>query len=423
MEIKVVTEDILGIDTPAIIIGLYEDSKELDSVTTILDKAMGGAISQLRNGQEIKGSSGEFTLIHTLGRIPAQRILVSGLGRKNNFDLNAVRALMGNASRYLRTRGVLSFCTTAYGIESGILKPVGCGQAIAEGAILGTYQFHNYRASKENQGNTEENTIVSPKSDLSDNLDIGVRQGEMIASGVALSRDMSNTPANDLTPSKMAEIATTVAREGNLDITILERSNMEKLGMGALLGVARGSHQPPKLISLEYKGDPDRPKHVLGLIGKGVTFDTGGISLKPALNMENMKGDMTGGSSVIGAMKAISALKPKINVTGVVPTTENMPGGDAQRPGDIVHAMNDKTIEVINTDAEGRLILSDAMVYAVRKLGVSHMVDIATLTGAIIISLGSVRIGVFGNNQEWIDQVVRTGNDGGERMWPFPMDP
>ena len=422
MEIKVVTEDILGINTPAIIIGLYEDSKELDGVPKILDEAMGGAISQLRNGQEIKGSSGEFTLIHTLGRIPAQRILVSGLGRKNNFDLNTVRALMGNASRYLRARGILSFCTTAYGIESGILKPVGCGQAIAEGAILGTYQFHNYRTNMENQGNTEEITIVSRESDLSDSLEIGVRQGEMIASGVALSRDMSNTPANDLTPSKMAEIATTVAREGNLDITILDRSNMEKLGMGALVGVARGSHQPPKLIALEYKGDPDRPKHVLGLIGKGVTFDTGGISLKPALNMENMKGDMTGGSSVIGAMKAISALKPKINVTGVVPTTENMPGGDAQRPGDIVRAMNDKTIEVINTDAEGRLILSDAMVYAVRKLGVSHMVDIATLTGAIIVSLGSVRIGVFGNNEEWIDQVVRTGNDGGERMWPFPMD-
>ena len=344
MEIKVVAEDILEINTPAIIVGLYEDSKELDGVTKILDEVMDGAISQLRNCQEIKGSSGEFTLIHTLGRIPARRILVSGLGRKGKFDLNTVRALMGNASRYLRTRGVLSFYTTPHGIEAGILKPVECGQAIAEGAILGTYQFHNYRTSKENQGNTEEVTIVSPESDLSASLDIGVRQGELIASGVALSRDMSNTPSNDLTPSKMAEIASTVAREGNLGITILDRSDMEKLGMGALVGVARGSHQPPKLISLEYKGDPDRPNHVLGLIGKGVTFDTGGISLKPALNMENMKGDMTGGSSVIGAMKAIAALKPRINVTGVVPTTENMPGGDAQRPGDIVRAMNDKTI-------------------------------------------------------------------------------
>lgn len=269
---------------------------------------------------------------------------------------------------------------------------------------------------------TDEITVISPESNLLDKLDIGIRKGTIIAGGVALSRDMSNTPSNDLTPTKMAEIATTVAKEGNLGITVLNRSDMEKLGMGALVGVARGSHQPPKLIALEYKGDPDRPEHVLGLIGKGVTFDTGGISLKPALNMENMKGDMTGGSSVIGAMKAISALKPKVNVTAVVPATENMPGGDAQRPGDIVRAMNNKTIEVINTDAEGRLILSDAMVYAVRKLGVSHMVDVATLTGAIIVSLGTVRIGVFGNNQQWIDQVVKTGNYGGERMWPFPMD-
>ena len=223
-----------------------------------------------------------------------------------------------------------------------------------------------------------------------------------------------------MTPTKMSEIARRVADADGLDVDILDREQMEEKGMGALLGVARGSHQPPKLIVLKYNGNPDNPSDNLGIIGKGITFDTGGISLKAAGGMERMKGDMSGGASVIGAMQALARLGPKVNVTGVVPATENMPGGEAQRPGDIVQTMNGKTVEVINTDAEGRLVLADAMTYA-KELGVNRMVDIATLTGAIVVSLGKECTGVMGNDQQFIDKVLRAGDDTGERIWQLPM--
>ena len=235
-----------------------------------------------------------------------------------------------------------------------------------------------------------------------------------------LARDMANEPANIMTPTRMSEIARQVADADGLEASVLERKDMDDLKMGALVGVAKGSHQPPKLIILKYNGDPDNASNNLGLIGKGITFDTGGISLKPAGGMEDMKGDMSGGASVIGALQVLARLHPKVNVTGVIPATENMPGGEAQRPGDIVRAMNGKTIEVINTDAEGRLVLSDAMVYA-KQQGVSRMVDIATLTGAMIVSLGKICTGVMGNDQDFIDHVIDAGKSAGERVWQFPM--
>ena len=218
----------------------------------------------------------------------------------------------------------------------------------------------------------------------------------------------------------MSEVARRVADAEGLEIEILDREDMEEKGMGALVGVARGSHQPPKLIVLKYRGNPDNPGDNLGIIGKGITFDTGGISIKPAAGMERMKGDMSGGASVIGAMQAIGRIRPNVNVTGLVAAAENMPGGEAQRPGDIVQTMNGKTVEVINTDAEGRLVLCDAMAYA-RELGVNRMVDIATLTGAIVVSLGKICTGVMGNDQEFIDELMNASEDTGERFWQLPM--
>ena len=218
----------------------------------------------------------------------------------------------------------------------------------------------------------------------------------------------------------MAEIARQVADEEGLELEVLDRQDMEKLGMGALLGVARGSDQPPKMIILRHRGDPDDPSNNLGLIGKGITFDTGGISLKPAGGMEDMKGDMAGGASVIAAMKAIGRLNPRINVTGIVAATENMPGGSAQRPGDVVRSMSGKTIEVINTDAEGRLVLADALHYA-RKMGITRFVDIATLTGAMVVALGHACSGVMGNDQALIDRLIKVGAATGERIWQLPM--
>ena len=247
-----------------------------------------------------------------------------------------------------------------------------------------------------------------------------MKRGKVLAEAAILARDMINEPANVMTPTRIAEIAQQVAQEGGLGIKVLERAQMEELGMGALLGVARGSDQPPKFIVLEYSGDPGTPSNNIGLVGKGITFDTGGISIKPAAGMEDMKGDMAGAASVVGAMQAISQLKPTINVTGIIAATENMPGGSAQRPGDVVRSMSGKTIEVINTDAEGRLVLADALIYA-RQMGITRLVDIATLTGAMVVALGHACSGVMGNDQELIDQTIKAGQSTGERIWQLPM--
>jgi leucyl aminopeptidase len=421
IEIKVIKEDVTKVKTPALIINLFDGVKTPGGATGAVDKALDGAISQLIADGEIKGKTGELTLIHTFGKIGPARVLVAGLGKQDKFTANTVREVMGSAARFLRGKGVASACTIAHGAGIVGLDPKAAGQAIAEGAILGTYRFREYLADNGDAKELNDLSIVEGDASKIQALKDGVAVGKAISEGVCLSRDMANEPANAMTPTRMAEIARQVADAEGLEVDVLERKDMEALGMGALVGVAKGSHQPPKLIVLKYKGDPSNPNSVLGFVGKGITFDTGGISLKPALGMENMKGDMTGGASVIGTMKVLAKLRPKINVTGIIPATENMPGGEAQRPGDVVRAMNGKTIEVINTDAEGRLILSDAMCYAREKCGVTRIVDIATLTGAIVISLGRVCTGVFGNNQEWTDKVMASGNGVGERVWQLPM--
>ena len=248
----------------------------------------------------------------------------------------------------------------------------------------------------------------------------GVQLGHILADAVNLCRDVSNEPANFMTPTQLSEVALDVAREGGLEIEILERREMFELGMGAILGVASGSAQPPKLIVLHYQGDGEDESNNLALVGKGITFDSGGISIKGATNMGAMKGDMAGGGAVIAAMGAIAKLAPKINVTAIVPATENMPGGHAQRPGDIVKTMSGKTIEIDNTDAEGRLVLADAVTYA-RSLGIGRIVDVATLTGSISNSLGKVCSGIFGVDEVLVASVVEAGSDSGERFWRLPM--
>lgn len=421
MRIQVLRNDVTKTNIPALVVSLFEGVKVLTGTIGTVDTALDGAIRQLIDDGEIRGKSGELTLIHTLGRIGPDRILVAGLGRKEAFSINTIREVMGSACRYLRGKGVASAGTTTHEAWGIGFDAKTVGQSIAEGAILGLYRFQPYLTSSERGDKTlEELTIHEDDATKISGLKEGISIGNNTAAATMLARDMGNEPANVMTPTRMAEIAQEVAATEDLEVSVLEKQDMEELGMGALLGVARGSHQPPKLIVLRYNGDPENPSRTLGFIGKGITFDTGGISIKPAGGMENMKGDMSGGASVIGAMQALGRLRPKTNVVGVIPATENMPGGEAQRPGDIVRAMNGKSIEVINTDAEGRLILSDAMVYA-KHLGVSSMVDIATLTGAIVISLGKICTGVMGNNQGLIGQVIEAGKSAGERMWELPM--
>ena len=431
--INVVAGDITAFATPALVVNLFQGVTQPGGGTGAVDRALDGAISALIADGEIKGKPGEMTLLHTLGRIPAQRIVVAGLGKRDDFDAAAVRRVSGDVARFLRGKGVSEFATIAHGAGIGGQDAGAAAQAIAEGTLLGLYRFDEYRSSGGNGGNRNGNdddgndggsisrvSIVELDPSVVDAMAAGASVGVTLAEATMLARDLVNHPANIMTPTRMAAAARDVANAVGLELDVLERDRMAQHGMGALLGVAQGSEEPPKLIVLTYRGDPANPANNLGLVGKGITFDTGGISLKPAANMEAMKGDMAGGAAVIAAMRAIGALKPRINVTGLVAATENMPGGRAQRPGDVVTAMNGKTIEVINTDAEGRLVLADAMCYA-RSLGITRLVDIATLTGAMVVALGKACTGMMGNSAALADGIRQAGQRSGERFWELPM--
>ena len=418
MEIKVLSGDITQQRVGAIIVNLFEGVTSPGGATGAADRALNGAITKLIDEGEIKGKRGEMTLIHTLDRMAPARVLVAGLGKEKDFDLDRVRAVAAESCRRLRRAGVQTVATIVHGAGTGGLDSKGAAQSVAEGAIIGLYRFDNYKSNDAGTDIAEMTVVEADAAKLSD-LEAGVAEGRAIGDAVNFCRDMANEPANAMTPSEMSERALQVANEGGMELEVLDKPQMAELGMGAMLGVAQGSEEPPKFIILKYAGDPGHPENILGLLGKGITFDSGGLNIKGATGMSTMKGDMAGGASVIAAMKAIGQLKPKINITAIVPATENMPGGRAQRPGDVVRAMNGKTIEIDNTDAEGRLVLADAVAYAC-SIGIKRIVDVATLTGAVVVALGDKCIGVFGNDQDFTDAVVAAGNEVGERMWQLP---
>ena len=419
MEVKVVSGDITKLPIGAIIVNLFERVKGPGSATGAVDRALDGVIAQLIAEGEIKGKLNEITLIHSLGKIEPARIVVAGLGQEKDLDLRRIRGVSAEACRFLRKAGVERVGTIAHGAGTGGIDSEKAAQAVAEGAILGLYTFRRHQTKEPEQGEIKELLIVEQDGSKLPEMERGCATGRILAEATNLARDMANEPANYMTPTDMAEVARKVAQDYGLECQVMEREEMEQMGMGALLGVAQGSRQPPKLIILSYKGD-DRSKSALGFIGKGITFDSGGISIKPSEGLEDMKGDMAGGATVIAAMRALGQLKPKINVTAVIPATENLPSGTALKPGDILRAMNGKSIEIVSTDAEGRLILADALSYT-RKLGLSPVVDVATLTGACRIALGDFCSGAFGNDQELIAKVIKAGEEAGECHWQMPM--
>ena len=427
MEFQVVSGDIASQRVDAAVVNLFQGVKSPGGATGAVDKATGGVISQLIADGELTGKSGELVLIHTpKAAYPGfgpSRVLVAGLGPQDNFDIDAVRTVSAGVARRLRDAGVKSAATIVPGAGIAGLDLAQCAEALAEGTLLGLYRFDKYKSPNDDAKTGPETlTIVERDQSKVSTIEQGVARGKTFADAAVLARDLVNEPANHLSPTVMAERAKKVADDSGLKCQVLEAADCEKLGMGAYLGVAKGSDQPPKFIHLSYEGDPGNAGNNVWLVGKSITFDTGGISIKPAQGMGNMKGDMGGGAAVIGAMQAIAALKPKINVYGVCAATENMPGGRAQRPGDVVQAMNGKWIEVDNTDAEGRLTLADGIGFAQRN-GAKRVVDIATLTGAVIIALGEGNIGVFSNNDELADQVIEAGRRRGEPMWRMPLDP
>jgi len=419
MEIKVIAGDIAGIEADAILVNHFEGMESPDGEAAAVDKALGGAVSQLIKQGEIKGKPNEITMLHSFGKLPAARVVVVGLGKKSDLSVNKVRGAVAETCRWLRSREINTIATVPQGANINNIGPGDAAQAIAEGALLGTYTFRKHMTKKEDKPGEIKQLSIVGDSRLKSQLEKGADKGRIISEATNLARDMVNEPANYMTPTDMAEMATKLAREQGLEITILDLEQMKKLGMGGMLGVSRGSRQPPKFMILNYKGGTAKEPDI-ALVGKGITFDSGGISIKPSEKLEEMKGDMAGGAAVMAAMVAISQLKPKINVMALIPATENLPDGNALKPGDVLTAMNGKTMEIISTDAEGRLVLADALSYA-KKHGARKMVDAATLTGACLIALGDICTGAFGNNQELMDRIIAAGNEAGELVWQMPM--
>jgi leucyl aminopeptidase len=417
LEIKVIAGDIAQIEVDAIVVNLFEGVEQPSGATAAVDKALDGAIGSLIGRVEIRGKFGEVNILHTFGKLPARMVAIAGLGKREDFNVDKIRGVVGEFCRALRKVNCRKIATILHGAGIGGMKFEASAEAIVEGALLGLYSFAKYK--KPEYEDIAEMLIVVREGEKVPILELAIGKGKLIAEATNMARDMVNEPANYMTPSQMAETTKEIASKYNLEFKVFEREEMESMGMGALLGVAKGSNQPPKLITLSYKGD-ERSEKALGFLGKGITFDSGGISIKSSEGMGEMKDDMAGAAAVMTALEAIAQLKPKINVTAIIPATENLPSGTALKPGDVLKALNGKTIEVISTDAEGRLILADALSYA-RKLGLSPIIDLATLTGACRVALGTLYSGVFGNDQDLIDKILKAAEKTGERMWQMPM--
>lgn len=430
MKFEVVTGDITKQTTAVAVVNLFSGVIEPGGATGAVDSAIGSTISKLIEAGEIKGGASEATLIHTLGDrygdFAPDRVLVAGLGKSNSLDADDIRKIAATVARRVRSIGASEATTILHGAGIGGIDPAVSAAAIVEGTILGAYEFKNYKSSSndddDDTGGLETLTIIELDSGKANEVQAAVDRATSMANAEALARDLVNHPPNIMTPTRLAEEAVAVAEATDgLSITVLERADAEKMGMGAYLGVAQGSHEPPKIIRIDYAGDPDDADNNLWIIGKGITFDSGGLSLKPSSGMETMKSDMAGGASVIAAARAVAEIGPKINVTALCLATENMPGGGAQRVSDVVQAMNGKYIEVINTDAEGRLTLADALVYA-RENGARRMVDIATLTGGIVVALGKGNSGAFSNDDELVNALIAAGDKRGQSFWRLPLD-
>ncbi|HEX9067704.1 MAG TPA: leucyl aminopeptidase [Ktedonobacterales bacterium] len=420
MDIRVSTRDVQQFDGDALVVGVFSD-KPLDGAAAAIDKALAGVIAELKENGEVRGATDEVTLLHTLGKIEPSRVAIVGLGAAKDLCGHRIRRASAIACRTLRKAGARHVGLALASAEHG-LNLAQAGRAAVEGAILGLYQFRLYKGAsgqhRQPAREIESITIIGRGREVA--LRAAVDRGRILAESQNFARDLGNEPPNVLTPTEMANRAEAMADEVGLECEIYGPEWIHQQGMGALLGVAQGSAQEPRFIVLRYKGGASR-KPTLGLVGKGITFDTGGISIKPAADMDSMKMDMCGGAAVIGAMRALALLKPRLNVTGIVPATENMPGGTAYRPGDILRAKNGKTIEIVNTDAEGRLILADALCYAVEHK-LSPIIDAATLTGAMVVALGHVRAGFFSNDDALIEDVRTAADAAGERLWAMPFD-
>ena len=419
MKICVEKGNFAELDYEAVVVCHFEDSKGLSGAAALLDKRCGGLIGEMIDGGDFEGKLFQISVIYTRGLIAAKRIFVVGLGKKRDFDLEKLRGAFSRAAQRARELNLKGFATSLnFGKINQPLDKI--TETVVEGALLGLYQFTHYKTvEREKIKELKEFIIVEDNDDSFKIIKSAAKKAEIISDAVYFARDLVSAPGNEMTPTILAERAGEIARKKNVKLKVLDVPEMEKLGMNALLGVARGSDEPPKFIILEYNGGKKGDK-VIALVGKGITFDSGGISIKPSAKMDEMKMDMAGGAAVMGAIKAASDLKIPLNVVGLIPATENLPGGKAYKPGDILKSLSGKTIEITNTDAEGRLVMADVLTYADR-FKPEAIVDLATLTGACIIALGDNVIGMMGTDDKLKKKVKDAAEATGEKLWELPL--
>ncbi len=403
----------------AIVVNLFEGVEEPGGATGAVDAALGGQIQALIAGGDFRGKAGEVAVLYPGEALPAKRVILVGLGKSDDFDAEGVRRAAAAAAKKARSLGVTELHTITHGAGVGGLAPEDAAAATVEGTILGLYRFHELKTKLEDvRPDIETLTLVEFDAERQAALESGARRGQILAESTNFTRDLVNRPANIATPEHLAEQARQIAEAGGMAIQVLDREGIEALEMHAFLSVAQGGGAPPRLIILEHNADRDDLPTV-ALVGKGITFDTGGISIKPSQDMGRMKGDMAGGAAVLGAMRAVSLLDLPLRVVGLVPATENMPDANATKPGDVVGSRKGLTIEIINTDAEGRMLLVDALTYT-EEFGPDAVFDMATLTGSHVIALGTVAAAAMGDDG-LIEKLRAAGETMRERVWPLPL--
>lgn len=406
--------------TPIVAVGVFEAPPSLTPDASSIDGALNGLISQLIADKEITGKQNQLTVIHTHGKIPAQRVAVVGLGKRADFGMDTVRQASAVVAKRVRDLHIVRYAIALLGLGEPGATPSEIASALVEGALLGLYKYEQFkRPTDETAVQIEEISVIAPTQADADSARRGANRGEILSRAANAARDLSNGPPNLVTPGYLADTAKSLAERFGFTCEVFDVDELRKRKMGAILAVGEGSSHPPCLIAMRYQGTKSNGK-TFAAVGKGITFDSGGLDIKPADGMLRMKHDMSGAASVIGFMQAAAELKLPVNLLGLIGAAENLPGSRAYRPSDIITTYSGKTIEITSTDAEGRLVLADALAYAV-ELKANAIVNLATLTGACVVALGTVASGIMGNNTELISLMEKAGQRTGERVWRLPL--
>jgi len=418
MDFGVKQGSLTEVECDVLIVNLFEGLKEPGGATGAVDKALGGAITSRIAEEEFEGKLGDILVVRPCVEFPAKKVLVVGLGKQDELgvpEIMRAAAVAGRKSRELRAKNVAS---VLHGAGAAGLSPMDCSRAVVFGTMLGTYEFIHWKTEKAKENSIEMFEIVELSAEKFDEIERGIEVAKIIGDAVIFTRDLVNEPSNVVTPTYLADLAQSIAGEGNMRCRVMDRKEFEAEGFGLYAAVARGAAVEPKFIEMRYESPG--AKKTVAIIGKGITYDTGGYSLKSSEHMYGMKDDMSGAAAVLAAMRALPQFKPEVNVIGLIPATENAIGNVAIHPGDIFKSYSGKTVEVTNTDAEGRLTLGDAVAYA-NELGADEIIDLATLTGACVTALGREISGIFGTKQELVDQLIAAGRLTGEQMWQLPL--